>query len=106
MSTPALLPYSPVEPDQPGMIPGLVWAFRFHADGRAEELRIDQPIGDHRDGWLWLHFNLADARACHWLASAADLPASARTLLYSADNHQRLHVEGPCVYGVFTDVVR
>ena len=28
-------------------IPGLVWAFRFHADGTAEELAVDRPIEKH-----------------------------------------------------------
>jgi zinc transporter len=87
-------------------IPGLVWAFRIHADGRAEELPVDEPIADRHDGWLWLHFNLADARACHWLGSAPGLPAAAIALLRSPDNHQQLHAAGACMYGVFADAVR
>jgi zinc transporter len=95
-------------PDGPAadVIPGLVWAFRVHAGGLAEELPVDEPIGDRHDGWLWLHFNLADTRACHWLATAPDLPAAAIALLRSPDNHQQLHTEGACVYGVFADAVR
>jgi hypothetical protein len=41
----------------------LVWAFRFEEDGTAEELTAGEPIEEDR-GWLWLHCNLADARAC------------------------------------------
>ena len=44
-----------------GIVPGLVWAFLIHDDGSAEPLAPDQPIERRRDGWLWLHFNLADA---------------------------------------------
>ena len=88
------------------LIPGRVWAFRIHADGVAEELAVDQPIEDRHDGWLWLHLNLADARACHWLTTAAELPPPALALLRSPDHHQSLHVTGSCVYGVFADMVR
>ena len=51
-------------------IPGLVWAFRFHADGTAEELAVDRPIEDRHDGWLWLtcgsllHLSLCMAKSC------------------------------------------
>ncbi len=85
-------------------LPGLISAFRFDADGSAQELAVDQPI-DAGQGWLWLHFNLADARACNFLKSDLDLPAAARELLLAPDGHQQLHAHGTCVYGVFTDLV-
>ncbi len=85
-------------------LPGLVWAFRFHADGSSEELAADRPIPDH-DGWLWLHVSLADARASGLLKSSRDIPAAARELLTAADGHQQLHADGTCVYGVFADLV-
>lgn len=87
-----------------GPAAGLVWAFRFHADGRAEPLGLTDPLDAHH-GWVWLHLNLADARARHWLAAAEVLPA-ARALLLSTDNYQQLHAAGACVYGVFADLVR
>ena len=88
-------------------IPGLVWAFRIHSDGSSESLAIDQPIGLAHDGLLWLHFNLADARALQWLASA-DLrtPAQARALLLSKDTYQQLHTTDDSVYGVISDLLR
>ncbi len=86
-------------------IPGLVWAFRLHSDGRAEALPIDAPIERIHDGRLWLHFNLTDARARAWLA-ASDIPQLARELLLSKDNYQQLHTIDGCVYGVFSDLVR
>jgi zinc transporter len=83
---------------------GLVWAIRFHPDGSSEELDIDQPIPD-QEGWLWLHFNLVDTRACQFLGSAAQLPEQARKLLVGSNDHQQLHQGEACIYGVLVDLV-
>jgi len=83
---------------------GLVCAFRFHADGTPDELNVDRPIADG-DGWLWLHFNLADARARHFLGAATLVPQPARALLVSADDHQQLHGSDVCLYGILADLV-
>jgi zinc transporter len=93
------------EPETAPSIPGLVWAFRLHHDGRAEPLPVDAPIEPSHDGRLWLHFNLADARARSWLATV-QLPRLARELLLSHDNFQQIHTIDNCVYGVFSDLVR
>ena len=85
-------------------LPGLVSAFRFAAGG-SEELAVDKPITEQPDSWLWLHFNLADARACRFLKAGLSLPAAARELLVSPDEHQQLNVIGGCLYGVFADLV-
>jgi zinc transporter len=95
-----------IPPAGPGLVPGLVWAFRVHPDGSADELPPDQPLDGHHDGWLWLHLNLADKRACHWLNTETELPAEAIRTLLSSDTHQVLHATDDCVYGVFTDIVR
>jgi zinc transporter len=89
-------------------IPGLVWAFRIHSDGSSEALAVDEPIPFARDdGWLWLHFNLADAQALQWLASTdIQAPAAARELLLSNDNYQQLHMTDDSVYGVISDLMR
>lgn len=88
-------------------IPGLVWAFRIHSDGSPEILPVDQPIAFAHDGLLWLHFNLADARALQWLTPAnLQVPAQARTLLLSKDTYQQLHTVDDCVYGVISDLLR
>ncbi|MBP1298244.1 zinc transporter [Bradyrhizobium elkanii] len=86
-------------------VPGLVWAFRLHHDGRAEALPIDAPIEPSHDGRLWLHFNLTDVRTRAWLANM-HIPQLARDLLLSNDNFQQIHVVDNCVYGVFSDLVR
>jgi zinc transporter len=90
---------------RPQPLPGLVFAVRFHADGTPEELRIDQPVIEPRDGWLWLHFNLSDARAAALLKARQDLPEPARALLVAAEEHQQLETDGACVYGIFSDLV-
>jgi zinc transporter len=56
-------------------------------------------------GWLWLHFNLADARACHFLRLSSYFPAAARELLVAADDHQQLNASEACLFGVFPDLV-
>jgi zinc transporter len=88
-----------------GIVPSLVWAFWFHEDGTAEPLDVDKPIETHRDGWVWLHLNLTDARAAAWLDTAG-LPPPAVTLLRSRETHQQLHAGGDCVYGIFSDLAR
>lgn len=88
-------------------IPGLVWAFRIHSDGSPETLPVDQPIPFAHDGLLWLHFNLADARALQWLATAGlPAPVQAWGLLLSNDNYQQLHATDDSVYGVISDLMR
>jgi zinc transporter len=86
-------------------VPGLVWAFRLHHDGRAEALPVDKPIEPSHDGRLWLHFNLSDVRTRAWLANM-HIPQLARDLLLSSDEFQQIHTIDNCVYGVFSDLVR
>src|SRR5262245_36320551 len=71
-----------------GVVPGLVWAFRFAPDGSASSLDPDKPVEVDHASWLWLHLNLSDARARSWIA-ASHLPASARTALLAADSFQQ-----------------
>jgi zinc transporter len=83
---------------------GLVLAYRFYPDGSSEELNVEHPPAAD-GGWLWLHFNLADMRACQFLNDTAVLPAPARALLVSADEHQQLHVSDVALYGILADLV-
>jgi Mg2+ and Co2+ transporter CorA len=82
-----------------------VAAFRVKPDGTAEEFSVDRPIAEESAGWLWLHFNLADARACHFISTSSYFPAPARELLVAADDHQQLNATGTCLFGVFPDLV-
>ena len=83
-------------------LPGLVFAIRFRPDGTSEELKIDQPVVEGGDDWLWLHFNLSDARSAALLKSRPDLPEQARALLVAAEEHQQLEADDHCVYGIFS----
>lgn len=96
---------APAKTDGFGIVPGLVWAFRLRTNGEAEPLAVEAPIERQRDGGLWLHLNLADARAAEWLKTA-DLPAPALAMLLSRDRHQQLHATASCVYGIFADFVK
>jgi zinc transporter len=89
------------------LIPGLVWAFRIHPDGRAEALPFDAVIDTAHGPLLWLHFNLADSRALQWLAQAElHAPEQARGLLLSQDTYQQLHTSEDSVFGVISDLLR
>jgi zinc transporter len=88
-----------------GVLPGLVWAFRFHEDGTVDALAPEQAIEHRHDGWLWLHLNLADLRAVTWVR-AAGLPPAALASLLSRDTHQQLHAAEGCIYGLFADLVQ
>lgn len=107
MSTPARELPASLAPNLFGGIPGLVWAYRFGADGSATALEfpVDPAIldeaGRHGD-WLWLHFMQADARAAAFIAQLP-LPARARDTLLSRDEHLSLHLEGDTAFGVLAD---
>ena len=88
-----------------GIVPGLICAFRMLEDGTASSLPVDQPIEHVHPGWLWLHLDLADARAARWLA-AADLPEQAVASMLSRDEHQQLHAAGTVVHGILADLMR
>ncbi|HUU67340.1 MAG TPA: CorA family divalent cation transporter [Methyloceanibacter sp.] len=87
------------------VLPGLEWGFRFSEDGAAEELAVDQRLAEHLDGWVWLHFDLADARAAQALRSFSGLTAAAVESLLATDDHQQLQVDDACIYGAFADLV-
>ena len=89
------------------LLPGLVLAIEVDGDGRARELAVDQPFEPLAAGaWRWLHFNLADKRACAWISALVDFPPAARALFVSAQDHQQLYAVSDCIYGVLSDLVR
>jgi zinc transporter len=88
------------------IIPGLVWGFHIGEDSLATRISDPAELADRRDGWFWLHFNLADMRARHWLAAATILPRAGTELLLSTDDAQQLVTSENCVRGIFFDLVR
>src|SRR5262245_17987553 len=97
---------SPGDARQPLAKPlaGLVFAYRFRQDGSSEQLDVEKPPAPD-GGWLWLHFNLADIRACQFLATTPQLPEPARALLVAADEHQQLQGGDACLYGMLAYLV-
>jgi zinc transporter len=88
-------------------IPGLVWAYRFAADGRAARLEapVEPALIDevHQSGdWLWLHFSQTDSRVAAFL-QRLDLPPRAVQTLLSHDEHVSLHLERDTAWGVVAD---
>jgi zinc transporter len=97
-------PPSEIAEVQAKPLAGLVLAIRFHPDGTSEELNVDQPVSA-AGGWLWLHFSLADTRACQFMSTIPELPEPARALLVSGDEHQQLHGTETSLYGILADLV-
>lgn len=98
----------PVGRDGDDDLPGLVWAFAFDVEGAAHRLPgggVAERLAAS-DGWVWLHFNLADTRARTWIEETAPLPESARELLLEADDHLCLIAEDDTLMGVFADFRR
>ncbi len=86
---------------------GIVWAYRFHADGRAETIandQVDAALTDHTAGWLWIHLALADNRCRNWIAAHAPLSEVAREVLAGPDKHMRLDILGHEIVGVMPDL--
>jgi Mg2+ and Co2+ transporter CorA len=101
-------PEAPIVADRNEALPGLVWAYRFDAEGACRAIG-GEAVGAALaadEGWVWLHFNLADVRARSWIEEQAPLPLSARELLLDGDDHLCLVAEDEALTGVFADFRR
>ena len=86
---------------------GIVWAYRFHPDGRAELVpgdRVAAALGDRGTGWVWVHLALADNRCRTWIAQHAPISDMARDVLAGPDKHLRLDILGQEIVGVVPDL--
>lgn len=89
-------------------MPGVLWAYRFHADGHADAvdagaMAVESLLAScPAHGWMWLHLNLSDARSAQVIA-ALPLPEDAREALLSHDTHVSLQRDEDTAYGVFVD---
>ena len=95
--------------DLPDLTPstGIIWAFRFVADGRAELLRneqVDAALAAPGPGWIWVHLGLADMRCRNWIAAHAPVSELARELLAGPDDHMRLSILDHEIAGVVPDL--
>lgn len=84
---------------------GLICAFHFDGEGTPRALRDNEvPAAlEQADGWLWLHFQLNDARARGWIEHRPELPESARALFEDHDDHPRIETEEGALFGILTD---
>ncbi|WP_165498102.1 CorA family divalent cation transporter [Siculibacillus lacustris] len=89
-------------------LPGLVCAYGFDDEGGGRLLGSADLATEltATSGWLWLHFNLANARARDWIEEHAPLPDSAKELLLETDDHLCLIAEDDALLGVFADFRR
>jgi zinc transporter len=95
------------EPPVAAPTTGIVWAYRFRADGSAERIaneQVDAAIAEPGSGWVWVHLGLADNRCRAWIADAAPVSDIARELLAGGDTHLRLDTIGHELIGVLPDL--
>lgn len=72
---------------------GLICGFALQPEGAATSLAWDSKFDpDIAAGPIWLHFNLADARASKWIAACEAIPDDARDLLLDHDALARYEV--------------
>jgi zinc transporter len=89
--------------------PGLIWAYRFASDGRAEKLPDSEVIrlGETDQGFLWVHLNLlGHAQTADWIMSQAILPPQVKTMLVASGEHQQIDFNEEFLWGIFADVMR
>jgi Mg2+ and Co2+ transporter CorA len=89
-------------------IPGCLWFVRFSGAGEAEAgTLVDfENIGAPREGFVWLHMDLADVRTRPLLARIAALSEDARGSLCDPVDHQHLEYSDGMVSGALLDYER
>lgn len=99
-------------PDQPAEALGLVWGYCFDEQGVATQLSGLPALDalNRRDTWVWLHFDLDDARSLPVLRALPHLPREALDLLTGTDERTRIDTiddpHGAAVAGVVVDFER
>lgn len=89
-------------------IPGCQWIVTFNAAGEAEPGTAEDfaNIGAPREGFLWLHMDLADVRTRPLLTNIAALSEDARDSLCDPVDHQHLEYSEGMVRGALLDYER
>src|ERR1700742_1206587 len=89
----------------PQALAGLIWAYRFREGYAPESLQPGEVAAAlaAEDGWLWLHFNLADRLAQEWIGAFEPLPEQARKPFLTLDETLGLHTVGHVIFGVIAD---
>lgn len=82
---------------------GLICAFALPEQGPVRQLPLDRSASDNA-GPTWLHFNLADIRACNRITAFDDVPQLAKELLLDTDPHIRSEIFGDGIALVIGDL--
>lgn len=87
---------------------GIVWAYRFAADGRPTLMpRHEIPALPPHEGFVWVHLDLVHNRAKSWLGEHSRLLSpTAEEIFLSSETHQRLDHSAGLVWGVSHDLIR
>jgi zinc transporter len=96
-------------PLDPGLYShGLVWGYRFNEDGQADPLDLAGALAAlaRQESWIWLHFDLVDARSFAAINALPGLPSEVLELLCGNDAHQRIVISEQHVAGVVVDFER
>ena len=94
---------------------GLICGYRFRPDAPGEALGSDEAAAwlaaggaaqAAADGsFVWLHFNLSNARSEHWLRSHAELGDEFFEAPRAGSRSSRIEREGDALFAVINDVV-
>lgn len=85
---------------------GLIFALSFDAEGQGHLIHDADvalaTLADH-EGWLWLHFNLADMRSQNFVARQSGLPDAVCALLLDDEDRHTLAGSPECFALVLSD---
>ena len=86
---------------------GLVCAYVFQATGLGTPVNADEAVAwlgaADQSGFIWLHFNLANAASERWLRQHLDLPRDFHELIGHSTS-TRVEASGDALLGVLNDV--
>lgn len=100
---------APVPADQPAStLTGLLFAMRFDAHGVGHSVSEDDALSadSFGQGFLWLHFDLAQAHLDNLIGEERFGPKRLAAAVFDENYHQRVTVQGSYIGGVVADLSR
>ena len=85
---------------------GLICGYRIDGQGQMTELAWDDAEAalDDEDSLVWLHFNLADARARDRIETSRHIPPPGKAMLLGKDTHMRIEACAGGLAGLVGDL--
>ncbi|MFO0345298.1 MAG: CorA family divalent cation transporter, partial [Labrys sp. (in: a-proteobacteria)] len=105
---PGAIAIEPLPTLRQGPRSGLISAYLFHPESGPTplaEATVASGLPMDR-GWVWLHLNLADARARAWLTRPDLMGAPAAALFAQGEERLFLDTDGETVFGILADFER